>query len=100
MHQRLSESVENAFVQIGVLSGDVQCHVFAALLGNVSDNAGKAAEELLDRHHANFEDAFVEFVENSGLKSKGFGQLCAKRVAGVALVKFGERAMEHGLADD
>ena len=100
MHQRLAEGVENTFVEIGMLAGDVQSHVLAALLGDVADDARKAAEELLDRHHANFEDAFVQFIENARLKAHGIGELCAERIARVALVEFGERAMEHGLADN
>ena len=100
MHQRLAERIENAFVEISVLAGNVQGHVLAALLGDVANDARKAAEKLLDGHHANFQDAFVKFIENARLKAHGVGELCAERIARMALVEFRERAMEHGLADN
>src|SRR5580704_12788570 len=100
MHQRLSERIENAFVEISVLTGDVEGHILAALFGDIADDAREAAEKLLDGHHANFKDAFVKFIEHAGLKSESFSQLCANRITGMALVEFSQRAVEHGLADD
>ena len=54
VHQRLGEGIQNAFIEVGVLPGNFQRDVFPALLGDVANNARKAPEELLDRHHANF----------------------------------------------
>ena len=71
VHQRLGERVENALVEISVLAGEFESHVLAALLGDVANERGKAAEELFDGHHANLQDAFVKFVEHTRLKSRG-----------------------------
>src|SRR5919108_1343561 len=53
MHERLGESVEDALVKVSVLPGKFQRDIFSALFCNVSNNARKAAKELLDGHHAN-----------------------------------------------
>ena len=64
---------------------DLKRHVFAALFRDVAHNARKAAEKLLDRHHANLQNAFVQFVEDARLKGHGVGQFGAHRIARVAL---------------
>src|SRR5205807_4516818 len=46
MHERLGESVENALVEVGRLTGDFQRDIFSALLGDVANDARKAAEKL------------------------------------------------------
>jgi hypothetical protein len=100
MHKRLVERVEDALVEIGVFTRNVQGHVLAALFGDVAHDARKAAEELLDRNHADFQDALVQFIQHTGLEAEGLGQLCANRIAGMAAVKLGKSSVEHGFADD
>ena len=78
VHERFGERIQNALVEIGVLSGDLQSHVFAALFGHVANDARKAAEELLDGHHANFQNALVKFIEHAGLKCHGISELGAQ----------------------
>src|SRR5262249_10144519 len=57
VHERLGEGVEDAFVEIGVLAGQFESDVLAALFGYVADDAGKATEKLLDRDHADLQHA-------------------------------------------
>src|SRR6266851_2710878 len=100
MHEGFGKSVKNALVEIGVLARKFQGHILAALLGNVADDAREAAEELLDGHHADFQDALVKLIEDTGLKGHGVRKFGAQGIASVLLVKFGKRAIEHGLSDD
>ncbi len=100
VHQRLGERVENALVEIGVLAGEVESDVFAALLGDVANEARETAEQLLDGHHANLEHAFVQLIENARLKRESVGELGAQRIVLMAFVELGQRAVEHRLADD
>ena len=100
VRERLGERVEDAFVEIGVFAGDFEGDVFAAEFGDVANDAREAAEKLLDGHHADFEDALVQFVEDTGLEGEGFGELAAHGIAGVLDVEFRERAVQHGFADD
>src|SRR5882757_2616596 len=83
-----------------MFAGDFESDVFSAEFGDVANDARKAAEQLFDRHHADFEDALVQFVEDAGLERKGFGKLATNGVAGMVNVEFSERAVEHVLADD
>ena len=100
VRERFAESVENALVEIGVFAGNFQRDVLAAQLGDVANNARKAAEELLDGNHADFQNAFVQFIENARLKAESFGELGRARDRARGAVEFGERAMQHGFADD
>src|ERR1700722_11863223 len=59
VHQRLGERIENALVEIGVLAGEVESDVFAALLRNVANETRESAEKLLDGNHTNLEHALV-----------------------------------------
>src|SRR6516165_5854818 len=65
VHQRLGEGIQNAFVEVGVLSGNFQRNVFPSLLADVANNPRKTAEELFDRYHGNFQHAFVELIKNA-----------------------------------
>ena len=100
MHQRLAQSIQNTFIEIGVLPRDVERHVLAAQFGNVTHHARKSPEELLHRHHANFQNAFVQLVQDARLKAQRFCEFGANRITRMALVKLGQRAMQHGLAND
>src|SRR6266436_6208166 len=100
MHQRFGKGVENALVKIGVLTGQLESHVLATLLGDVADDARETAVKLLDGDHADFQNALVQLIQNAGLKCHGVGKLGAQGIAGMLLIKFGERAIEHRLSDD
>ena len=88
VHQRLCERVENALVEVGILAGKIESDVFAALFGDITNEARKAAEKLLDRHHANLEHALVQLIENARLKRESVGKLGAQRIVCVGLVEF------------
>ena len=60
MNERLGKRIENAFIQIGGLAGDFDGDVFAALLGDIANDARKAAEKLLDGNHANLHHGFLQ----------------------------------------
>ena len=100
MHEGLGKRVKDALVEIGVLPGDFQRDILAALLGDIAKKARETAEELLDGHHSNLEHALVKLIKNARLKSNGIGEFCAHRITSMPLVEFGERAIEHGLPDD
>src|SRR5438445_1849863 len=100
MHERFGESVKNALIEVGVLASKFQGHILATLLGNVANDARETPEELLDRHHADFQNALMKLIKNTGLKCHGVCKFGAQGIAGVLLVKLGKRAIEHGLSDD
>src|SRR5260370_6358082 len=100
MHEGLGKRVKDALVEIGVLPGDFQRDILAALLGDIAKEARETAEELLDGHHSNLEHALVKLIENARLKGNGIGELCAHRITSMPLVEFGERAIEHGPPHD
>src|SRR5712692_6021787 len=100
MHERLGKTVENALIEVSVLAREFQGHILATFLGNVADDAREPPEELLDGHHADFQYALVELIQDAGLKGHGVRKFGAQGIARVLAVKFGKRAMEHGLSDD
>src|SRR5260370_31371749 len=100
MHRRDGMSIGNALMESGILARKFQSDILAALLGNIADDAGETAEELFDGNHADFQDAFVKLIENTGLKSHGVGKFGTQGIAGVLLVELGKRPIEHGLSDD
>ena len=52
VRQRLSQSIQDAFVEIRIFSDDFQLHIASAMLCDVAHKTREAPEELLDRHHA------------------------------------------------
>src|SRR5260221_14584851 len=50
------EGVENALIEVGVLSGELQGAIFSAMLGNVANHAGKTTEKLFNRNHSNLKN--------------------------------------------
>src|SRR5207302_10333928 len=93
MHQGFGKGVKNALVKIRVLARNLESHVLATLLGDVTDEAGKAAEQLLDGYHADFQDALVQLIQDAGLKRHGVGKPGPQGIAGVLLVKLRECAI-------
>ena len=77
-----------------------QCHFLAALLGHVAHHAGKAPEELLDRHHADFHDRTLQVAEHARLKRHGIAEAAAQGLLGNVTGEFGECLLQHGPADD
>jgi hypothetical protein len=100
MHERFGKSIENALIEIGVLARKFQSDILATLLGNIADDAGETPEELFDGNHADFQDAFVKLIENTGLKRHGVGKFGTQGIAGVPFVELGKRTIEHRLPDD
>src|SRR6266568_5166905 len=87
MHEGLGKRVKDALVEIGVLPGDFQRDILAALLGDIAKEARETAEELLDGHHSNLEHALVKLIKNARLKSNGIGEFCAHRITSMPLVR-------------
>jgi hypothetical protein len=89
MHKGFGESVENTFIEIGILPGELKGDIFSALFGDVADDARKAAEKLFHWHHSNLQHTLVKLIEDARLKGHGVRKLGTQRVAGMLLVKLG-----------
>jgi hypothetical protein len=51
----------------------IQFDFAPALPRNVAHHPGKAAEQLIDRHHANLHHGALQIVEHARLKGHGVG---------------------------
>ena len=60
--ERLGDSIENSFIEVGVLSAEIQIHFASALPGHIAHHAREAAEKLLHWNHADFHDRTLEIV--------------------------------------
>ncbi len=60
VRQRLGDGVENALVEIGFLSADGEFHLAPALPRDIAHHARKAAEQLVDGHHADLHDRALQ----------------------------------------
>src|SRR5579871_3110724 len=98
--QRLRKSIQNSFIEIGILTCNFKRDILSAVLGDIANYTREAAEELFHGNHANFEYGFVKLIKNARLKCQCVRHFRAERIAGMVLVKFRESAMEHGLADN
>ena len=76
------------FVEIGVLPADVQFDFAPALPRHISHHAREAAEQLVDRNHANLHDRALQIVQHAGLEGHGVGELTAQRLFRKASGKF------------
>ena len=72
----------------------------AALLGHVAHHARKAAEQLFDRHHADFHDRTLQIVEHARLEAMASANLPRSSFFGIAAGEFVQRLLQHGFADD
>src|SRR5437879_13702544 len=97
MHERFGESVKNALIEVGVLASKFQGHILATLLGNVANDARETPEELLDRHHADFQNALMKLIKNTGLKGHGLCRFGAQGIAGELLGSIAKPAVDHAL---
>src|SRR5207253_8876064 len=100
MHERFGESVKNALIEVGVLASKFQGHILATLLGNVANDARETPEELLDRHHADFQNAPMKLIKNTGLKGHGGCKLGVRGTAGLPLGTIRKRLFEDGSSSD
>ena len=98
--QRFGDNIEKTLVQIGLLAAHHQCHFLAALLGHVAHHPGKAAEQLLDRHHADFHDRTLQVAEHARLKRHGIAEAAAQGFLGNVTGEFSECLLQHGPADN
>src|SRR6266446_8626795 len=89
MHERFGKRVQNALVEVGVLARELQGHILATLLGNVANDARETPEKLLDGDHTDFQNAFVELLENTRLKCHGVRKFGAQGITRVLLVELG-----------
>jgi len=65
---RLGKRVEDALVKICMFRRRLPGNVFAAELGDVRGRRVGTAE-ISDLHHADFEDALVQFVDDTRLEA-------------------------------
>ena len=98
--QRLGDRIQNAFVEIGLPAPDHQFDFFPALPPHVPHNARKAAEQLIDRHHANLHDRVLQVVQDPPLKRHGVGELSPQGIFREALSKFEQRLLQHRFRQD
>ena len=78
VRQGLGDGVEDALVEIGVLSAQFQIYFAAALPRHIAHDAREAPEQLVHRHHANLHHRALQIVQHSGLKGHGIGELAAQ----------------------
>ena len=100
MRERLRDGIQQALVEGGVLPVHNQFDLLATLLSDVPNHAGKAAEQLLDRNHADFHHRALQIIQHPGLKCHGIGEASAHRFLGIARGEFVERLLQHGFADN
>src|SRR5215469_17927 len=98
--ERFSESVEDAFVEVGVFAGNVEDDFALAGLSDVTHEAREATKELLDGNHANLHHRTLKLFEDARLQGERIGKAASQRIFGVMLVEFDDRAMKHRFADD
>lgn len=70
--QRLGKRIQNPLVQVRMLSGNFQRHIFSAQFRDVTDNSRESPEQLLHRHHSDLQHAFVQFIQHPRLKRQRF----------------------------
>ncbi len=95
MRHRFGDGVEQALVQGGVLAIQYEFDLLAALLGDVPNHAGKSAEQLLDRHHANLHHRPLQIAQHARLKGHGVGESATHGFFGIVHGKFIERLLQH-----
>ena len=96
----LGDRIQNAFVEIGLPAPDRQLDFFAALQPDVAHNAREAAEQLIDRHHANLHDRVLQVIQNPRLEGHGIGESSAQDIFREAFAKFQQRLLEHRFRQD
>ena len=62
MHKRIEEVLDDRLVELGFLALDDEVDLFIKRLREVAHEAGKAAENLADGHHADAHDAFLKLA--------------------------------------
>ena len=100
VRDRLGNRVQQALVEIGVLTADHEFDFFAALFGNVPHHARKPPKQLLDRHHPDFHHRALEIIQHAGLKRQGIGQTAACGFLRITPAKVVQGLLQHGFAND
>ena len=75
VHERLSDGVEDALVEIGVSALNYEFDFLAALVRDIAHGARETAEELIDGHHADFHDRVLEIAQDARLKGHDIAEL-------------------------
>ena len=96
----LGDRIQDALVEIRLLSADNQFHLLPAVPGHVTDDTRETAEKLFHRHHADLHHRTLKVVEHPRLKSHGIGELTAQWLLGKASGELVHRLLQHGFADD
>ena len=80
VNQRFGKRVEQALVEIGFLAADLEGDVLSAELRDIAHQARETAEQLVDRHHADFHRRALQRVQHLRLEGQGVGELGAQRI--------------------
>ena len=100
VRERLGNGIQNAFVEIGFLPADDQFDFASALPRDVPHHAREAAEQLIDRHHANLHHRALQVVQHPRLETPWHRRTCPAALFRIALRKFDQRLLQHRFADD
>jgi len=104
VHQRVAKFLDDGFVDLGVAADDLKVDLLFGLRGQVADQAGVLAEELVERLHACAHHGELDIsgdpIERAGGDFHLFDEFVVERGLGDIV---GHRAdavlLEHQLAD-
>ena len=99
VRERFSERIENALVEISLFSCDLQSHLLAANLGNIAYHSGKTTEELLNRHHPDFHNGFLQITQDAILKCHGIREFGSQRILPKTFLELVHVLHQHRFAD-
>src|SRR3954470_15800272 len=74
VRERFSNCVKQHLVEVSILTAEFECHLFAAALSRIANDAGKAAEQLLNRNHPNLHYRALQVIQDSSLERHGIGK--------------------------
>ena len=72
--QRFRNCIQQALVEIRLLTSDGELHLLSAPFCGIVDYARKAPEQLFDWHHANLHYRALQIIQHSRLKSHCIGE--------------------------
>src|SRR5215469_558917 len=100
VRERLGERVEDAFVEVRILAGDLESNILVPQLGYVANDTREPAKELFDGHHADFHHGFLQFAQDARLEREGVGKPAAQGILRMASLELGDGSLKHRFSDD